>query len=47
MKRSKENTKFTVKIPLGEITGSEVFAGAGPEIPVTVRMTGGAEGADN
>lgn len=38
-----ENARFTVKIPLGEITGSEVFAGAGPEIPVTVRMTGGTE----
>ena len=37
-----ENARFTVKIPLGSVTGSEVFAGAGPEIPVTVRMTGGA-----
>ena len=32
-----------MKIPLGAVTGSEVFAGMGPEIPVTVRMTGGAE----
>lgn len=38
-----ENAKFVVKIPLGAVTGSEVFAGMGPEIPVTVRMTGGAE----
>lgn len=38
-----ENARFTLKIPLGEVTGSEVFAGMGPEIPVTVRMTGGAE----
>ena len=37
-----ENARFTVRIPLGSVTGSEVFAGAGPEIPVTVRMTGGA-----
>ena len=33
-----ENARFTVKIPLGSVTGSEVFAGAGPEIPVTVRI---------
>ena len=32
-----ENAKFVVKIPLGAVTGSEVFAGMGPEIP------GGAE----
>lgn len=38
-----ENARFTVKIPLGEVTGSEVFAGMGPEIPVTVCMTGGAK----
>lgn len=37
-----ENSRFNVKIPLGAVTGSEVFAGAGPEIPVTVRMTGSA-----
>ena len=37
------SAKFVVKIPLGAVTGSEVFAGMGPEIPVTVRMTGGAE----
>ena len=38
-----ENARFTVRIPLGSVMGSEVFAGAGPEIPVTVRMTGGAD----
>lgn len=37
-----ENRCFKLKIPLGSVSGSELFSGNGPEIPVSVQMTGSA-----
>lgn len=37
-----ENCRFKLKIPVGTLTGSELFSGNGPEIPVSVQMTGSA-----
>lgn len=37
-----ENRRFKLKIPMGAVTGSELFSGNGPDIPVSVQMTGSA-----
>lgn len=38
-----ENRRFKLKIPMGAVTGSELFSGNGPDIPVSVQMTGSAK----